>query len=170
MAASPFERPISDGVITLRPSQPQDNEVIVAGRDPLFHRFMGAGHPEPDPEACITVGDDPSTAQIVGWIDYDEPRPWLSEGEVNIGYNVFPAFRGNGYATRALELLVRHLTDDPSVSAATLLIDPANEASLGVALRARFVRHDDVDGERFYKRTTVPADATPVQNPSRLRR
>lgn len=158
MAVSSFKHHISDGTVTLRPSRPEDNEVLVAGRDALFHRFMGEGHPEPDPAACITVGDDQTQSRIVGWIDYDEPRPWLVDGEVNVGYSIFAEYRGNGYATRALELLVRHLSDDPAVTAATLLIDPANEASIGVAHRAHFVRHDDVDGERFYKRQTGQSD------------
>lgn len=158
VAASSFNHEISDGIVSLRPSRPEDNEILVAGRDALFHRFMGEGHPEPDPEACITIGDDPARSRIVGWIDYDELRPWLIDGEVNVGYSVFAEYRGNGYATRALELLVRHLRNDPAVSAATLLIDPANEASIGVAHRAHFVRHDDVDGERFYKRQTVTPD------------
>lgn len=146
--------PIGDGVICLRPPTPEDTEVLIGGRDSVFHRFMGDGDPEPQPLACITVD-----GVVVGWIDYDSPRPWLGAGEVNVGYNVFPEFRGNGYATRALDMLVGHLGDDPAVVAATLLIDPDNEGSIGVAHRAGFVRHDDVDGERFYKRSTSGPDA-----------
>lgn len=142
-------RTLTDGVITLRASAPEDNEALVAGRDPLFHRFMGAGHPEPNPVACVLAGDT-----LVGWIDYDTPRPWLDAGEVNVGYNIFPEHRNNGYATRALELLVTHLTEDTDVSNATLLIHPDNAASLAVARRANFSRYDDVDDECFYKRPT----------------
>ncbi len=152
-----FGHPISDGTVTLRASEPEDNEVLVNGRDVAFHRFMGEGHPEPSPLACIIVG-----GAIVGWIDYDSPRPWLADGEVNVGYNVFPEYRGRGYAIRALELLMRSLVDHPTVTTTTALIDPDNEASLGVILRAGFTRHDDVDGQRFFKRSTnAPASGDP---------
>ncbi len=149
MSTPRLNLPIGDGTVTLRASEPEDNEVLVNGRDAVFHRFMGEGHPEPDPVACIIVED-----VIVGWIDYDSPRPWLTDGEVNVGYNIFPEYRGRGYATRALELLLRLLQAQPAVHTATALVDPDNEASLRVVIRAGFTRHDDVDGERFYKRTT----------------
>lgn len=146
-------RVLTDGVVSIRPSLPEDNETLVAGRDALFHRFLGEGHPEPNPLACIVVDD-----VVVGWIDYDALRPWLTDGEVNVGYGLSAEHRGNGYATRALQLLVTHLAEDTDVVAATLLIDPDNDGSLAVAHRAGFTRHDDVEHERFYKCSTVTAD------------
>ena len=116
-----LRRTLTDGTVTIRPSTPSDNPTLVAGRDALFHQFLGDGHPEPDPVACILVA-----GAVVGWVDYDEPRPWLADGEVNVGYGLSAEHRGRGYATRAVELLITHLTEDAEVTTATLLIHPDN--------------------------------------------
>ena len=108
---------------------------------------MGDGAPDPWPTACIEVDE-----VVVGWVDYDVERTWLEPGEVNVGYNVFAPFRGNGYATRAVRLLLRHLATDTEWRVATLLIDPANERSLALARRAGFERVGDLNGNRYWKK------------------
>jgi len=108
---------------------------IIAGRDDEFHRWMGPGSNEPAPTACIVVAGD-----VVGWVDYDPGPAWLQPGEVNVGYVVFPGHRGLGYATRALALLVRHLTVETPYRTAVLVIDHGNERSLAVAERLGFTR------------------------------
>jgi RimJ/RimL family protein N-acetyltransferase len=125
--------------------------VLIEGRDEEFHRFLGDGDPEPRPVACIVVDD-----VVVGWVDYDHERPWLEADEVNVGYNVFEPFRGNGYATRAVLLLMRHLAIDTEWQVATLLIDPDNARSLALAHRAGFERADDLDGNPYWKLRVSP--------------
>src|SRR5688500_3690470 len=98
----PGQLPLSDGVVTIRPSTAQDAPALIGGRDALSRRFLGDGDPSPAPTACITVA-----GEVVGWVDFDRDRSWLGADEVNIGYNVFAAFRGRGYATRAVKLLLR---------------------------------------------------------------
>ncbi|MCP4103196.1 MAG: GNAT family N-acetyltransferase [Lentisphaerae bacterium] len=90
--------------------------------------------------------------QIVGWIDYDLERAWLAGGEVNIGYNTFPNHRGRDHAVRALGPPIEWIAEDATVSTAVLLIDPANEPSIGVACRAGFEQCGDVEGQLLFKR------------------
>ncbi len=138
------------GAVTLRPPRAGDSAVLIAARDDAFHRWLGPGSDNPNPTACIVVGE-----QLVGWVDYDHDadHDWLGDGEVNIGYFVFAEYRGNGYAPRAVELLLQHLARDTQYTAASLLIDPQNEASLAVAERCGFERQDDVRGQRYFTRS-----------------
>jgi RimJ/RimL family protein N-acetyltransferase len=142
---------ITDGVVTLRPPEPGDDKLLIAGRDEAFHRWLGPGAEQPAPSACIVVSDE-----IVGWVDYDDERPWLEPHEVNVGYNVFARHRGNGYAARAVGLLVDHLAQSGDARTATLLIDPGNRPSLGVARRAGFSSCGDLNGQRYFKRVVRP--------------
>ena len=139
----------SDGVVTLRPPRPGDAALLVAGRDDEFHRWMGPGAEEPHPTACIVVEGD-----VVGWVDHDTDadHDWLRPGEINVGYHLFAAARGRGYATRAVTLLLQHLSQSSEAHTATLLIDPANHPSLGVARRAGFTSSGEVRGQRRYER------------------
>jgi len=141
-------RTLSDGVVLIRAAAPEDASILVAGRDEVFHRFMGEGSENPCPTACIVVDDE-----IVGWVDYEVDRAWLAPGEVNVGYNVFAPHRGKGYATRAVELLLQHLAQDTGYDTATLLIDTDNERSLALARRARFDAHGTLDGNQYWKRS-----------------
>jgi RimJ/RimL family protein N-acetyltransferase len=147
---------MTDGVITIRPPRPGDEQILIAGRDVVFHRWMGPGAEKPEPVACIVVADE-----IVGWVDYDRDHPWLESGEVNLGYHVFAAHRGNGYAARAVELLMQLLADSTDEQTATLLVDPQNHASLGVARRASFVQCPDVNDQRYFKRAVRARDVDP---------
>jgi RimJ/RimL family protein N-acetyltransferase len=120
--------------------------VLVEGRDEEFHRWLGAGAAEPQPTACIEVG-----GEIVGWVDADTTCDWLGPGEANLGYHVFAPHRGNGYATRAVELILRALAAE--VTTAVLAIDDGNAPSLAVARRAGFARDGSVgDQQRWVRR------------------
>ena len=144
-------RPTTDGLVTIRPPERGDDRILVAGRDEVFHRWMGPGADSPQPTACIVVDDG-----IVGWVDYEAERSWLGPGKVNIGYNVFAPHRGNGYATRAVKLLVHHLALRTDHHTATLRVHPGNERSLALAARAGFVRSGDIDGECYFERAVPP--------------
>jgi RimJ/RimL family protein N-acetyltransferase len=144
---SPLD-PISDGVVTLRRPSEDDRASFRTGRDDEFRRWLGAGTDDPRPTAAIVVD-----AQVVGWIDYDADRAWLKAGEVNVGYALFPSYRGYGYASRAVELLLRYLAGSTAFDTATLLIEPANTRSLAVAQRTHFEGHGEVNGGRYFKRS-----------------
>jgi RimJ/RimL family protein N-acetyltransferase len=141
----------TDGIVTLRPSGPGDVDALVTGRDDLSRRFLGEGNPDPRPVACIEVA-----AEVAGWVDWDVERTWLEPGEVNLGYQLFAAHRGQGCAARAVQLLLHRLALTGEHRTATLLIDPANERSLALAERLRFTRVDDLDGNPCWKRPVAP--------------
>lgn len=95
---------------------------------------------------CILV-----SGEIVGWVDFDSDRTWLLPKEVNIGYNVFPSHRASGYASSAVRLLFNHLATNTEYAVATLLVNLANDASIGVARRLGCQRQLDLDGNAYFK-------------------
>ena len=133
----------TDGVVTLRAPRAGDAAILIAGRDAEFHRFLGPGSDAPRPTAVIEVAGDDGPA-VVGWVDHDGPEAhdWLLPGQRNIGYHVFAAHRGHGYATRAVRLLLDRLAAEPSCEEAMFLIDAENEPSLRVATAAGGVEVD----------------------------
>jgi RimJ/RimL family protein N-acetyltransferase len=137
----------TDGIVTLKPPRPGDPQLLVAGRDDEFFRWLGPGAQEPRPVACIWVGEE-----LVGWADCDIDHDWLRPGQVNVGYYLFPAARLKGYASRAVELLLQHLRCDTDHTAATLVIHPDNVRSLALAHRLGFVKAGEVDGNVFFTR------------------
>ena len=144
-------RPVTDGVIRIRPPEPEDRARLVTGRDSEFHRWLGPGAEHPAPVACIEVD-----GEVVGWVDYDPDRPWLHSGEVNVGYALFPTHRRRGYATRAVQLLMHHLATSTAQRVASLLVHPDNTPSLAVADRAGFQRVADLDGQIHFRRSVPP--------------
>jgi RimJ/RimL family protein N-acetyltransferase len=143
--------PVTDGVVTIRPTSPPDRPILVAGRDEVFHRWLGPGAEEPNPSACLEVA-----GELVGWVDFDPEPSWLGPGEVNVGYNVLPGHRHLGYASRAVQLLMHHLATCTPVSAAVLVIDRQNRASLTLAARLGFPKVDERERNIWFRRA-VPS-------------
>ena len=144
----------TDGVVEVRAPTAADSERIVAERDAESFRWFGSGGGNPRPVACIWAA-----GELVGWVDYDrnDDHDWLEPGEVNVGYCLFPAARGKGYASRAVELLLGHLARDTEHTTATLLIHPENTPSIAIAQRHDFERVDDVEGRTFWRRPLTEA-------------
>jgi RimJ/RimL family protein N-acetyltransferase len=137
----------SDGVVTLRPPGPGDAQLLVAGRDEEFFKWLGPGAETPSPVACIWID-----GELVGWVDYDLEHDWLGPGEVNVGYYLFPGARGKGYASRAVELLLRHLSRNTEHTVATLVIRRENVRSLALAHRLGFAQRGELEGGLFFAR------------------
>lgn len=125
--------------------------MLIAGRDDEWERWLAPSAEEPQPAACIAVGDE-----VVGWVDFDTNREWLPVGGVNIGYNVFAKRRGRGYATRAVQLLLHRLALEGRHHIAAMLIDAENKASVAVAARARFTLRGNINASRYFVRQVPP--------------
>ncbi len=147
-------RPTTDGVITIRPPWPADSGPLVALRDDEFRRFLGPGSPTPHPTGCIEAA-----GQVLGWVDHDPEPVWLAPDETNIGYALAPEARGQGHASRAVQLLVHHLAVDTALRRAVLRIHPDNAPSLRLAESLGFTPRGDLDGERLFERL-VPTPTT----------
>ena len=148
----PQLEPVTDGVVTLKPPGPGDAQRLVEGRDEEFFRWLGPGAETPRPVACVWVEDE-----LVGWADYDLEHDWLEPGEVNVGYYLFPAARGKGYASRAVELLLQHLSRDTGHTVATLVIDPENVRSVRLAHRLGFTERGKLEKGLFFVRDVQQA-------------
>ncbi|MBL4680456.1 MAG: GNAT family N-acetyltransferase [Pseudomonadales bacterium] len=141
----------TDGHTTIRAPLPGDAATLIAGRDTQFNLFMGEGSADPQPSACI-IAD----GQVVGWTDYDPDLNCLESGEVNIGYNLFPTYRGKGHASRAVQLLIHHLALDGMHDTAVFLIRKDNKASLALAERLGF-EHTGGEGENIRFKKSLPS-------------
>jgi RimJ/RimL family protein N-acetyltransferase len=136
---------LSDGVVTIRPPHSGDATILIAGRDDEWARWLSPGVDNPNPTACIVVDD-----VIVGWVDFDPEADGLAPGEINVGYNVFAPFRRNGYATRAVLLLLEKVRDEGRYDMGVARIAHENRASIRVAIKAGFVLTDELPaGLRF---------------------
>ncbi len=68
----------------------------------------------------------------------------LIEGSGHIGYYIAPEYRGKGYATRGLELLLNEIRDAVKEEEIYLRVDRDNPASLKVMLKnGGYIHHDD---------------------------
>lgn len=89
---------------------------------------------------------DAGSEAYVAYIDCDLANDLVPAGEANIGYATHPQFRQRGYGRRAVELVASFLAENTGAREAHIIVDSANEASLGVARavgateRERFVR------------------------------
>lgn len=136
-----LDRQLVSGEVAVRPFTVSAQQALLAGWDEAARRS-----PEPAPVASIDVG-----STVVGWVDYDDDRQWLSEHEVNVGYEVFPEPRGNGYGSCALRLICDYLDSRTPKLHPTLLIDPSNAASLAVAVRVGFEQVSAVDRQLLFR-------------------
>jgi RimJ/RimL family protein N-acetyltransferase len=97
----------------------------------------------PDWAFSVDVGDE----QYVAYVDCDLSNPDVPAGGANVSFTCHPAFRGNGYVSRAVLLVTRFLRDNTAAREAHIVVHPDNASSLRVARavgaveRERFVDH-----------------------------
>ena len=76
------------------------------------------------------------------------------DGSAEIGYGIDPAFRGNGYATEAVDAAVRWALEQPGVIRVEAETDPHNSASQRVLEKCGFLPSGTTgeEGPRFVRR------------------
>jgi RimJ/RimL family protein N-acetyltransferase len=156
---------LTDNMIRLRPIIVADATAHLAGEDDELVRWYTGGPSTLGTvtsylERCVAQWqtnapirtfaiDDVTTAALIGTIDIQLDRLFLVNGQANLAYGVYRAWRGRGVASRAVTLACTYLTDNRSADQAVIRVHPDNLASAAVGLRCGFHlghRADDEHG------------------------
>lgn len=144
---------LTDGVIFLRPLNPEDAADHLAGEDDEMAKWVSGGRSTPATvETFIRKSQEswrsggPRRAfgifhcvsnRLVGFIEVNLARV-VEPGQVNVSYGVFREWRRQGVALRALDLMDEYLRTVTETRQMVLRIAPANIASVKLAERAGF--------------------------------
>jgi len=155
---------LTDGVVTLRPLRTGDADALHR-LNSVSDVMASNNRTEPVPpvfiegfcaraEANWLAGiradlaiEDAATGEFAGNVGLFGLSP---VGEGMIGYAMLPAWRGRGYATRAVRLLSAWALGPAGLARLVAGTDPANSASQRVLSRARFTKEG-------YQRGHLPA-------------
>lgn len=137
---------LSDDVVVLRPLTGDDVDEWMAGEDSEQIHWFDFPGPAPRSNVERAIGEwaeswstggpvrhwaicDQETGGIVGGVELRD----LGDGNVNVSYVVFPAWRRRGIATRACRLALAHAVAAMDCRAAMIKVRKGNAASLAVA-------------------------------------
>lgn len=144
-------------------------------RDPSVHEFIetsGPWTPETVRRRLERLAEGPPQGSDDRWLNYVVLLDGRLLGRVEstvhgpvaeVAYLFDPAVSGHGYATEAVEWLLRHLRDDQAVTEVWATVDPRNSASLRLLGRCGFepraapapeVQSYD-EGDAVYRRSLV---------------
>ncbi|HEV8491957.1 MAG TPA: GNAT family protein [Candidatus Angelobacter sp.] len=152
-----FDAPrLTDGIIFLRPLTVEDAAEHLAGEDEEMTRWVSGGRSTlSNVEAFIRSNQeswrsggprrtfgifDCASHRLTGFIEVNLARH-VNPGEVNVSYGIFPQWRRNGLAMRAIDLMDQYLRTATKASRIVLRIFPGNTASLKLAEKAGFTFH-----------------------------
>ena len=158
-----------DDHIALRPLAVSDADAHLAGCDEAIVERLGGGEPssrsqieawlETNARAWASGGDvvdlgikDLGTGLLCGCVGLQRGLDYLSRGQVNLTYALYPQWRGRGYATRAVRLSMQAAAGRP-VAEFVIRVAPDNPNSIAVAERAGFERSghtNDAHGELIW--------------------
>ncbi len=152
-AASPAHT-LSDGVVSLRPIRLQDADDHLAGEDGEIERLLSGGRGTVETvtrylRECVALWEtsgptrafaitDAASVALAGVIEVQTQQSYLHDRQVNLAYGVYPRWRGRGFATRAVELACRYVQVEALTDEALIRVQPENDRSAAVALRAGF--------------------------------
>jgi len=96
-------------------------------------------------------------ATLLGRIGFHAPPD--AEGMVELGYEIFPSYRGQGYAQEAARALMDWATQTHGVRGFRASVGPWNAPSLHIVQKLGFVQTgsqmDEIDGEEWVFERTV---------------
>jgi RimJ/RimL family protein N-acetyltransferase len=157
------EPPLTDGEVLLRPWTRDDVPAVTAAcRDPEIPRWTVVPFEYQEHHAIEfisgreadraagrelsfgVVDRDDRVLAAIGIANFDWP-----DLNAEIGYWVAPEARNRGVGTRAVRLLSRWAIEELGLERIELLANPANEASLRLALRAGYTREGTL---RLYRK------------------
>lgn len=144
----------TDDVVTLRPLWQADAAEHLAGQDTEIIRWLSGG-----PSTLETVRGYIQRAEtmwsaggpiftfgiratnreaLAGTIDVQLQRPYAAPGQANLAFGLYPAWRGQGLASRAVLLAVCCLREHTEAEQALIRAAPVNTSSCAAARRAGF--------------------------------
>ncbi|MGH9665411.1 MAG: GNAT family N-acetyltransferase, partial [Bryobacteraceae bacterium] len=148
---SPSCPELTDGVILLRALRAEEAAHHLAGEDDKTAKWLSGGR-----STLTNVQDyitrcqenwrsngplrafgvfDCRTGQLIGSIEANLAYI-LEPDQVNVSYSVFPEWRGQGVALRALDLMGEYLAEAAEARQMILRILPANTSSVKLAAKA----------------------------------
>jgi len=145
---------LTDGVVSLRPTRPEDAADHLAGEDHEIAKWLSGGRGtmatvqayirsceenwrSDGPRRAFGIFDC-ATSRLIGSIEANLAFPLLEPTQANVSYGVFPACRGNRTALRALRLMGAYLKSVSGMCQMVLRISCENTASLRVAEKSGF--------------------------------
>ncbi|MGC2743703.1 MAG: GNAT family N-acetyltransferase [Candidatus Angelobacter sp.] len=147
---------LTDGVIFLRPLTAEDAADHLAGEDAEMAKWVSGGRGtlatveafiQNNQESWRSGGPrrafgvfDCASNRLIGFIEVNLAS-LVEPGQVNVSYGVFPKWRRQGVALRAIRLMDKYLRTATEVRQIVLRISPENHASLKLAEKAGFTFH-----------------------------
>ena len=144
---------LTDGVIFLRPLNVEDAADHLAGEDDEMAKWVSGGRGTPatveafirnnqeswrsgGPRRALGIFNCESN-RLLGFIEVNLAR-LVEPGQVNVSYGVFPQWRRQGVALRAINLMDEYLRTATESRQMVLRIAPGNIASLKLAEKSGF--------------------------------
>lgn len=151
-----MENSLSDGIVFLRKITAKDVERHLAAEDEPTVRFLSGGRSTaksvlawaktaeqswnssgPKRSFGIALSKE---GELIGMVDFNVEAPKLHVGVANISYGIYPDARGNGYATRAVELVTNYIRYQTNINIVVIGAHTENVKSQRVAERLGFLR------------------------------
>lgn len=156
---------LSDGVIALRPFTINDAQEHLEGEDEEQIKWLSGGKSTLDSVkkwinknqklwenggSVFNFAVEDKEGRLMGMVeanvDYRSFKTY-EEGDANVSYGLYPFARRKGYASRAVELLIKFLKDK-GLKRAVIRINPENKNSQKVPVHCGFVKQGIIKTEK----------------------